>query len=56
MKLTARGERVFIALLTIGVALFLAVTYHLATHLHFTGGGYCYGTVNECYLSEEEGK
>jgi hypothetical protein len=56
MRLTARGERAFIALLAVGLALFLSLTYHLATHLHFTGEGYCYGSFAECYAGEGEGE
>ena len=56
MRLTARGERVFITLLALGLALFLSLTYHLATHLHFTGEGYCYGSFTKCYAGEGEGK
>ena len=53
MKLTRRGERVFITLLTIGLGLFLALVFHLSTHLHFTGEeGYCYGSFIECYEGE----
>ena len=56
VRLTARGERVFIALLAVGLALFLSLTYHLATHLHFTGEGYCYGSFTKCYAGEGEGE
>jgi len=56
VRLTARGERALIALLAIGLALFLSLTYHLATHLHFTGEGYCYGSFTECYAGEGEGE
>lgn len=56
VKLTRRGERAFIALLTLGLGLFLALVFHLSTHLHFTGEGYCYGSFIECYEGEGEGK
>jgi hypothetical protein len=54
VKLTRRGEGAFIALLTLALGLFLALVFHLSTHLHFTGEGYCYGSFIECY--EGEGK
>ena len=54
MRLTKRGERVFYALLLLAVASVLAIIYHLSTHIHWTGEGYCYGTFTKCY--EEEGK
>jgi len=53
MRLTARGEKVFIALLAIGITAFLVVVYHLSTHLHFTGEDYCYGSFSECFVGDE---
>ena len=28
----------------------LALVYLVATHLNYTENGYCWGTMNECYL------
>ena len=55
VRLTRRGERVFYALLLIVGASVLALIYHLSTHIHYTGKGYCYGSFIECY-GEEEGQ
>lgn len=32
--------------------LMLATIYFLATHINFTGDGYCFGSMDECYLKE----
>jgi hypothetical protein len=46
MKLTKRGKRVR------GVAIILGLIaiYYVATHLNWVGDGYCWGTINKCYL------
>ena len=28
----------------------LALTYTLATHINYTEDGYCWGTIQQCYL------
>lgn len=28
----------------------LAVMYTLATHIHYTENGYCWGTIQQCYF------
>jgi hypothetical protein len=30
----------------------LATIYFLATHINYTPDGYCFGSMNECYLGE----
>lgn len=30
----------------------LATIYFLATHINFTGDGYCFGSMDECYFKE----
>ena len=52
MKLTRRGKKVRAFLIVLGVAL----VYMLATHIHYTGAGYCLGTFDKCYALEGEGK
>lgn len=32
--------------------LMLALIYFLATHINYTGDGYCFGSIDECYLKE----
>ena len=54
MKLTKRGERAFYALLLALGAGVLALIYHLAISIHYTGEGYCYGTFEKCYQEEGE--
>ena len=54
MRLTKRGERVFLTLLLAAGASVLALIYHLSISIHYTGEGYCYGTFAKCY--QEEGK
>jgi len=53
VKLTRRGEIVFL----IGLALLIAGAvfgiYKLATSIWYTDQGYCWGTITQCY---EEGK
>jgi len=56
VRLTKRGERVFYALLLALGASVLALIYHLAISIHYTGEGYCYGNFIECYGQEGEGK
>ena len=31
---------------------FLAGIYYVATHLNWTGEGYCWGSMAQCYLGE----
>ena len=31
---------------------FLAGVYYVATHLNWTGEGYCWGSMAQCYLGE----
>lgn len=52
VRLTKRGKRVRALLIVAGVAL----VYMLATHIHYTGAGYCFGTFDKCYALEGEGK
>lgn len=52
MRLTRRGKRVRAVLIVAGVAL----VYMLATHIHYTAKGYCWGTFSQCYELEGEGK
>jgi hypothetical protein len=30
----------------------LVTIYFLATHINYTGDGYCFGSMDECYLKE----
>jgi hypothetical protein len=30
----------------------LAGTYYLATHINWVGDGYCWGTIEACYLED----
>jgi hypothetical protein len=30
----------------------LATIYFLATHINYTGDGYCFGSMDKCYLGE----
>ncbi len=54
MKLTKRGEIVlWLGLLTLVAGLIFGI-FKVSTSLWWTGGGYCVGTVEECY--QEEGK
>jgi hypothetical protein len=56
VRLTRRGEIVFL----IGLALLIlgsVFTVHkVATSLWWTGEGYCFGSVEKCYNLEGEGK
>ena len=49
MKLTRRGEIVFVALIAMTGLVGLSVILHLATHLHFVDTAFCYGTFTECF-------
>lgn len=31
----------------------LASVYYIATHLNWVGDGYCWGTIDKCYLGGE---
>lgn len=55
MRLTKRGEVVFILGLALALVLGLLGIYKAATSIHWTGTGYCVGSFVECY-EEEEGK
>ncbi len=52
VKLTKRGRRA----VAVAVLLWLALIYYTATHIHYTGAGYCFGTFDKCYTLEGEGK
>lgn len=52
MRLTKRGKRVRAIAILIGVAL----AYMLGTHIHYTEGGYCWGSFVKCYGPEGEGE
>jgi hypothetical protein len=55
-RLTARGEMLLILALA-GLVLSAAVgVYKVATSVWWTDSGYCFGSVEECYPSEREGK
>ncbi len=54
MRLTKRGERVFLLGLAVMLALALLGIYKAAISVHWTGEGYCVGSFTKCY--EEEGK
>jgi hypothetical protein len=32
--------------------LLLALIYFLATHINYTADGYCFGSMDQCYLKE----
>jgi hypothetical protein len=49
MKLTRRGEVLFIALLLIAGLVGVSVILHLATHIHYVDTEFCYGTFTECF-------
>jgi len=54
VKLTKRGEIVlWLGLLTLVAGLIFGI-FKVSTSLWWTGGGYCVGSVEECY--QEEGK
>jgi hypothetical protein len=52
MGITKRGKRVRAFSIVLGVAL----VYMLATHIHYTEKGYCWGSFSQCYTLEGEGK
>jgi hypothetical protein len=54
VRLTKRGERVFLLGLAVMLALALLGIYKAAISVHWTGGGYCVGSFTQCY--EEEGE
>lgn len=55
MKLTKRGE-IVLAIGVIALALLAVIgIYKVATSIHWTGTGYCIGSIEECLL-EREGK
>lgn len=54
MKLTKRGEIVFLIALALLIASAVLGIYKVATSIWWTDEGYCYGSVTKCY--EEEGK
>lgn len=52
MKLTKRGEIVLaIGIITLSLLALLGI-YKVATSVHWTGDGYCWGTFTECYGEE----
>lgn len=48
-NLTLRGWLVLVILPA------LALIYYVATHVHYTETGYCWGTFPQCYGQEEKG-
>jgi hypothetical protein len=52
VKLTKRGRRA----VAVAVLLWLALIYYTATHIHYTGEGYCWGSFTQCYGQEGGGK
>jgi len=48
MKLTKRGKRVRAVL----IVLWILVLYYLVSHINWVGDGYCWGTIEKCYLGE----
>lgn len=50
MKLTRRGEIVFMIGLAVLGALLLWGIYEVATQLWWTGSGYCWGSAVKCGL------
>jgi hypothetical protein len=48
MKLTKRGKRVRAVLILAGII----ALYYVSTHLWWTGTGYCWGTITECFMGE----
>lgn len=52
MKLTKRGEIVrAIGIITLSMLAILGI-YKVATSVHWTSDGYCWGTFTECYEEE----
>ena len=45
IKLTKRGKRVRAIAILVGIV----AIYMLATHIHYTETGYCWGTFTQCY-------
>lgn len=52
MRLTRRGEVVFILGLALALVLGLLGIYKAATSIHWTGDGYCIGSFTTCYDDE----
>lgn len=52
MRLTRRGEVVFILGLALALVLGLLGIYKAATSIHWTEDGYCVGSFTTCYDDE----